>query len=313
MEMTERKSKKIELVTNCDRLETPIEPLIQVVRNQQVMLDYDLAVLYNVETKVLNQAVRRNIERFPERFRFQVSNEEMTELVTNCDRLKKLRHSTALPYVYTEQGVAMLSTVLRSPTAIATSIQIMDAFVAMRHLVASSMQMLRRLASIEYHQIETDKHILESDKRIDEVFTLLDQGTKVKQGIFYDGQIFDAYLFVTDLIKSAKKRIVLIDNYIDETVLTLLDKRERGVEAAIYTHRITSQLTLDIERHNAQYPLIRIVRFDRAHDRFLLVDDEVYHIGASLKDLGKKLFAFSRMDFLSANELLEKIDNGVIL
>lgn len=184
------KEQSVELVTNCDQLPVNVESLIQVVRNQQVMLDYDLALLYNVETKVLNQSVRRNIERFPAHFRYQLSQEEIDELVTNCDRLRVLKHSTVLPYVFTEQGVAMLSTVLRSPRAIATSIRIMDAFVAMRHLMASSIQMFQRLASIEYHQIETDKHITESDKRIDKVFQLLDQGAKAKQGIFYDGQIF---------------------------------------------------------------------------------------------------------------------------
>lgn len=304
------KKQSVELVTNCDRLPLNVESLIQVVRNQQVMLDYDLATLYNVETKVLNQSVRRNIERFPAHFRYQLSQEEMDELVTNCDRLRVLKHSTVLPYVFTEQGVAMLSTVLRSPRAIATSIRIMDAFVAMRHLMASNIQMLQRIANIEYHQIETDKHITESDKRIDKVFQLLDQGAKAKQGIFYDGQIFDAYIFATNLIKSSKKRIILIDNYIDETTLTLFDKRGTDISATIYTKQITSQLSLDLSRHNSQYPPIAIRTYNKAHDRFLVIDDKVYHIGASLKDLGKKIFAFSLMENLPASELLSHLSDS---
>ena len=190
------------------------------------MIDRDLAELYGVETKTLNQAVKRNMERFPERFRFQLTKEEMAELVANSDRFNSLKHSTACSYVFTEQGVAMLSTVLRSETAIRMSIRIMDAFVAMRRFMTTNADVFQRLSTMEYHQLEMQQHQQETDKRIDEVFRRLDEGNvKPKQGIFYSGQIYDAYTFVSDLIKSANKRIILIDNYDDETVLTLLDKR----------------------------------------------------------------------------------------
>ena len=285
--------KASEPVANCDQLpvitehqlsgQEEIAQLIMNVRGMQVMVDRDLAVLYGVETKRLNEQVRRNIERFPERFRFQLTKEETDELVANCDRLKALKHSTVTPYVFTEQGISMLSTVLHSQTAIAVSIKIMDAFVSMRRFIATNAQLFQRLETIEYHQLEMKQHQEVTDKRIDEVFKRLDANIPPIQGIFYDGQVFDAYRFVSDLMRKAKRSIVLIDNYVDDTVLTLLDKRENGVTATIYTQRISSQFQLDIDRHNAQYSPIEIKLFNKAHDRFLLVDDEVYHIGASIQ------------------------------
>ncbi len=302
----------IQPVTNCDQLNTTvqIEGRILSIRNTQVMADRDLAEFYGVETKVLNQAVKRNIERFPERFRFQLSNAETNELVTNCDRFESLKHSSVPPYVFTEQGVAMLSSVLRSETAVYVSIQIMDAFVAMRHFLAGNAQVFQRLETIEYHQLEMQQHQQETDKRIDEIFQKFEEKKSVSQGIFYDGQVFDAYVFVSDLIKKAKNTIVLIDNYVDETVLTMLDKRENGVVATIYTQQISRQLQLDINRHNAQYPPITANVFHQAHDRFLIIDDEVYHIGASIKDLGKKWFGFTLMRDITATEIINRI-NGV--
>jgi hypothetical protein len=287
-------------VTNRDLESIRIESLIMVFREQQIMLDRDLAMLYGVETKALNQAVKRNLKRFPERFRFQLSEQEKNELVTNCDRFKSLKHSNVAPYAFTEQGISMLSTVLHSQTAIEMSIKIMDAFVAMRHFLIQNAQVFQRLANIEYHQVETDK-------KIDEVFKLLDASIPPKQGIFYDGQVFDAYQFVSDLVRKAKKSIVLIDNYVDDTVLTLLDKRDGGVTATIYTQRISQQLQLDITRHNSQYDIINVEHFNRAHDRFMLIDDGVYHIGASIKDLGKKWFAFTLMQDITTAEILNKI------
>ena len=309
---------KGELVTNCDRLQnnevivaTPIESRIMSIRGNQIMIDRDLAELYGVETKRLNEAVKRNIERFPERFRFQLTKEEMAELVANCDRFNSLKHSTARSYAFTEQGVAMLSTVLRSETAIRVSIRIMDAFVAMRRFMTTNAEVFQRLSTMEYHQLEMQEHQQETDKRIDEVFRRLDGGNaKPKQGVFYNGQIYDAYAFVSDLIKSAKKRIILIDNYVDETVLTLLDKREESVSAVIYTQQISRQFQLDIDRHNAQYAPIDVETFRLSHDRFLCIDDDVYHIGASIKDLGKKWFGFSKMEILTPNELVERINRG---
>ena len=303
-------------VTKCDNHELAgnIEPLIKVIRGQQVMLDKDLATLYGIETKVLNQTVKRNIERFPDDFRFELSREEClrSQFVTSNGRGGN-RYST---YAFTEQGVAMLSSVLRSKTAIEVNIQIMRAFVSMRHFMVNNASVFSRLETIEYHQLEilqhqqdTDRHLQESDMRIEEVFRRLDEGNaKPKQGVFYNGQVYDAYTFVSGLIKSAKKRIVLIDNYVDDTVLTLLDKRENSVSAVIYTQQISRQFQLDIDRHNAQYAPIDVETFRLSHDRFLCIDDDVYHIGASIKDLGKKWFGFSKMEILTPNELVERID-----
>ena len=205
----------------------------------------------------------------------------------------------------------MLSTILRSETAIRMSIHIMDAFVAMRRFITTNAEIFQRLSTMEYHQLEMQQHQQETDKRIDEVFRRLDEGNaKPKQGVFYNGQIYDAYTFVSDLIKSAKKRIILIDNYVDETVLTLLDKREIGVAAIIYNQQITRHFQLDIDRHNAQYAPIEINTFRLSHDRFLCIDDNVYHIGASIKDLGKKWFGFSKMEILTPTELEERINRG---
>ena len=303
-------------VTKCDinKVVNNIESLIKVIRGQQVMLDKDLATLYGVETKVLNQTVKRNIERFPNDFRFELSREEClrSQIVTSNGRGGN-RYSS---YAFTEQGVAMLSSVLRSKTAIEVNIQIMRAFVSMRHFMVNNASVFSRLETMEYHQLEilqhqqdTDKHIEATNKRIDEVFRRLDEGNaKPKQGVFYNGQIYDAYTFVSGLIKSAKKRIVLIDNYVDETVLTLLDKRDNNVSAIIYTQQINRQFQLDIDRHNAQYAPIDVETFRLSHDRFLCIDDDVYHIGASIKDLGKKWFGFSKMEILTPDELVERIN-----
>ena len=275
------------------------------------MLDKDLATLYGVETRTLNQAVKRNIQRFPADFRFQLTMEECSksQIVTlNAGRGQNIKK---LPYAFTEQGVAMLSSVLRSQTAIDVNIQIMRAFVTMRHFMVNNASVFSRLETIEYHQLEMQQHQQETDKRIDEVFRRLDEGNvKPKQGVFYNGQIYDAYTFVSDLIKSAKKHIILIDNYVDETVLTLLDKREEGVSAVIYTHQISRHFQLDIDRHNAQYAPIDVETFRLSHDRFLCIDDDVYHIGASIKDLGKKWFGFSKMEILTLDELVERINRG---
>lgn len=309
---TKEKIENSELVTNRDPLVVVdnIESLIKVIRGKQVMLDRDLAELYEVETAQLNRQVKRNIERFPEDFMFQLTKEE-TEILKcqiGISRWGGDRHS---PYAFTENGVAMLSGVLRSKTAIEVNIRIMRAFTSMRHFMANNASVFSRLETIEYHQLEMLQHQQVTDKRIDEVFRKLDEGSaKPKQGVFYNGQIYDAYTFVGDLIKSAKKRIILIDNYVDETVLTLLDKREENVPAVIYTQQISRQFQLDIDRHNAQYAPIDVETFRLSHDRFLCIDDDVYHIGASIKDLGKKWFAFSKLDILSPNMLIEKIKSN---
>lgn len=283
-----------------------IKPMIRVIRGQQVIIDRDLALLYGVETRVLNQAVKRNSERFPDDFMFQLSKEDV-EILKSQNVTSSWGGDRRLPYAFTEQGIAMLSSVLKSQTAVDVNIRIMRAFVSMRRFIATNAQLFQRLETIEYHQLEMKQHQEVTDKRIDEVFKRLDANIPPIQGIFYDGQVFDAYRFVSDLIRKAKRSIVLIDNYVDDTVLTLLDKRENGVTATIYTQRISSQFQLDVDRHNAQYPLIEIKLFNKAHDRFLLVDDEVYHIGASIKDLGKKWFGFTLMRDITATELINKI------
>lgn len=284
-----------------------IEDMIFNIRGVQVMIDCDLAQLYGVETKRINEQVKRNIERFPKTFRFQLSDTESNELVAKCDRLQNMKHSSVQPFVFTEQGVAMLSTVLRSKTAIAVSIQIMDAFVSMRRFLASNAELFHRLTSLEKNQLAISAHQIDTDNKLAELFDRLDSKTNPPvQGIFYNGQIFDAYTFLCDLIRSARRRIILFDNYLDDSVLTVLDKRCANVKAFIYTRTVSRQLQLDLIRHNAQYQPIEIESFANAHDRFLCIDNQVFHFGASIKDLGKKWFAFSKME-ISTEDLLDKI------
>lgn len=274
---------------------------ILTIRSLQVILDKDLATLYQVETKALNQAVKRNVERFPDNFRFQLTNIEKNELVTNCDRFSTLKHSVTLPYAFTEQGVSMLSAVLKSKTAVTISIQIMDAFVNMRKFIADNAMIFQRLNKIEQKQVNTDTTLNQLVAAIETKKPL------PSQGIFFDGQVFDAYAFVANLIKSAQTSIVLIDNYIDETILTLLSKRKNGCAASIFTKTLSKQLQLDLKKHNAQYPKITITIFKNSHDRFLILDNnEIYHFGASLKDLGKKWFGFSRFN-KGALEMLDRL------
>ena len=324
-----------------------IEPLIRTIRGQQVLLDSDLAILYGVETKRLNEQVKRNIERFPEDFMFQLTKVELinlksqsatssaienslrSQIVTlntnnhslrsqnatlNEDVNLKLKIVTSshggarkLPYAFTENGIAMLSSVLRSPIAIQVNIRIMRAFTAMRQFIASNAQIFQRLDVMEQNQLAIVAHQTETDHKLEEIFRRLDSGNvQPHQGIFYDGQIFDAYTFINDRIREATTRIILIDNYIDDSVLTILSKRADKVAATIYTKKPTAQLQLDIQKHNAQYTPIDIITFDRSHDRFLCIDETVYHLGASIKDLGKKWFAFNRME-MPTTELLQKM------
>jgi hypothetical protein len=266
------------------------------------MIDRDLADLYHVEVKRLNEQVKRNTERFPENFRFQLIDNEKDELVANCDRFESLKHSSNNPFVFTEQGVAMLSAVLRSDIAVNVSIQIINAFVEMRKVLNNSIGLLQRMEGIE-------RKLIESDQKFEMVFKALEQKTNLPtQGIFFEGQLFDAYVFANDLIKSAKSSITLIDNYVDETTLLMLSKRNSTCKATIYTYKISTQLQLDLTRHNQQYPTIEIKQLRTAHDRFLIIDNkDLYHIGASLKDLGKKWFAFSKLnEFLP--DVLARLD-----
>ena len=278
-----------------------IQARIFSVQNQSVMIDRDLAEMYGVSTKVLNQAVKRNISRFPDIFRFSLSNSEKLELVTNCDRFVKLKHSSINPYAFTEQGVAMLSAVLRSETAVKVSIQIMQAFVEMKKFITTNADIFQRLSSVE-------QKLIKNDEQFDKIFKALESGSVVpKQGIFYNGQVFDAYVLICDMVKSAKSSIVLIDNYIDETVFAMLSKRNELCSATVYTKSIGHHLKLDLDKYNQQYANVEIKHLTTAHDRFLIVDrKEVYHFGASLKDAGKKWFAFSKLD-IDANDILSKL------
>lgn len=285
-----------------------IQHKIFTIRGIQVMLDADLADFYGIGTKVLNQAVKRNIERFPEEFMFQLTKDEKNELVTNCDHLNHLKFSSALPKVFTEQGVAMLAGVLKSETAVKMSIQIISAFVAMRKFIINNAQIFQRIDVIERRQL---KHEAETDEKFKMVFDAL-QKDKLdpKQGIFFDGQIFDAHKFVSDLIRKAKKSIVLIDNYVDDTVLNLFTKRNKNVAVTIYTANLLKALMMDLKKFNAQYPKIEVKEFKHSHDRFMIINDgDVYHLGASLKDLGKRWFAFSKFE-RKALELLEKLNKS---
>ena len=275
-----------------------IENLIVDVRGKQTMLDRDLAMLYGVDTKVLNQAVKRNINRFPEHFRFQLTDMETNELVTNCDRLRMLKHSSVNPFVFTEQGVAMLSTVLHSETAISVSIQIMDAFTTMRHFITSHAQAFQRLEIIERNQLALNVHLAENDKKFEEVFRRLDEGAAApKEAIFFDGEFFEARVLLEKLIKMAKKRVIIIDGYIDAATFDMLDIRAKGVTADIYSDGEHKSLR---DTHNAskgKQPINTHKWSNSSHDRWIIVDDTLYHCGHSVKDLGKKLSAIMRMDW----------------
>jgi len=288
------------LSTSLELTITHIENRIFTLRGVQVMLDKDLGEMYGVATKVLNQAVKRNQGRFPETFRFQLTKDELNELVTNCDRLASLKHSNSMPYVFTEQGVAMLSAVLRSPIAIDVSIQIMQAFVSMRKALLGLHGIIQRLEGVELKQIKTDE-------KLEKVLLALERDNIPQQGVFFEGQLFDAQVFVSKLIKQAKESIVLIDNYVDETTLVLLNKRKKKVHCTIFS-RPKVALLKDLEKFNKQYPAIEFIEKHGAHDRFLILDDDcLYHFGASLKDLGLKCFAFSRMD-----AILPELKSGLL-
>ena len=297
-----------EAATNCDQSNVPaagtfpisVENKIVVLRDTQVILDRDLAVLYNVETSQLNRQVKRNIKRFPEDFMFQLTRAEAEALKCQNGISKGKGGDRYLPYAFTEQGVSMLSGLLRSDTAIKANILIMRAFVAMRRYLAANAQILYRLDCLDRKQ-------LENEQNFEKVFAKFEENEPVRQGIFFDGQTYDAYIFVADCIRKAKSRIVLIDNYVDDTVLTMLDKRSTSVSATIFTKQISKSLQLDIEKHNVQYASIEVKVFKNSHDRFLIIDENIYHFGASIKDLGKKWFAVTLMTEYTADELLHRL------
>lgn len=288
-----------------------IENQIFTVRKVQVMIDYHLAELYEVETKRINEQVKRNSKRFPENFMFQLTEVEWENLqsqIATAENKVVLQSQFAtakrrtIPYVFTEQGVAMLSAVLNSDTAIMVSIQVMNAFVKMRELLKDNSLINHRLDKIEQKQLVTDQ-------QFEKVFKALERKDVIPtQGVFFDGQVFDAYELASKIIRSATKSIVLIDNYIDETSLIHLSKKGKNVKVLLLTKNTGKQLALDVEKANTQYGNFMLKNFVKSHDRFLIIDGvEVYHLGASLKDLGKKWFAFSKLDKSSVESIVNSI------
>jgi hypothetical protein len=281
-----------------------IRTKIFLVRGQQVMLDKDIAALYEVKPIRLREQVQRNIERFPDDFMFQLTESEVDFMVSQNAIPSRKHLGGFLPYVFTEHGVAGLAGVLRSSKAAEVHVKIMRAFVEMRKFIQNNANVFARLDSVERRQITFES---KTEKNFEIVFQALESGEPPKQGIFYEGQVYDAYTFACELIRKAKKSLILIDNYVDDSVLTLLSKRTKGVSATIYTKGISKQLLLDLEKHNEQYPMIDAKMLKDAHDRFLIIDKkEIYHIGASLKDLGKKWFAFSKFT-TGAVDMLKKL------
>ena len=291
--------------------QTQIENRIFTVRGVQVMLDSDLAEIYEVSVKRVNEQVKRNIERFPNDFMFQLTEPEWENLKSQIAASslrsqnatlenERGKHRKYLPFVFTEQGVSGLSGVLKSETAAKIHVAIMRAFVAMRKFIQNNQLIYSRLSEIERKQLETDQ-------KFERVFKALEGDTIPTQGVFFDGQVFDAYELASKIIRSAKQNIVLIDNYVDENTLTHLAKKKKGVKVLILTKNMGKQLNLDIQKANAQYGDFDAKQFTQSHDRFLIIDNEVYHLGASLKDLGKKWFAFSKMDKNSVANIINVI------
>jgi hypothetical protein len=277
-----------------------IKSRIFTIRGMQVILDRDIAYLFGVETKVLNQAVKRNKERFLDDFYFMLSNQELANLRSQFVT-SSWGGTRKNPYVFTETGVAMLSSVLKSSTAVKMNIMIMKAFVSMRHFISNNDDIFKRMKTVEIK-------LLETDSKIEKVLSALEsKQIQPKQGIFFDGQIFDAHKFISDIVRSAKKSIILIDNFVDDTVLTLFSKRRQGVALKILTKNLSKQLILDTRKFNEQFPPAEIKEFSYSHDRFMIIDGkDLYLFGASLKDLGKKWFGFARMD-VGVAEVLTKL------
>ncbi len=284
-----------------------IKNLIYTIRGKQVMLDSDVAMLYHYSTKRINETVRRNIERFPGNFCFQLTKSETENLRSQIatSSLKKENYGgrRTLPYVFTEQGIAMLSGLLKNEIAIKVSINIMNAFVEMRKFILNNAQVFKRLTNVEYK-------LLEHDKKFDEVFDELQKNKKEEfnQKIFFEGQIYDAYSLIIDIIKQAKHKILIIDNYIDDSILKILSKKNKNVEAVVLTSPNCNLNRLDINKFNKQYPVLKVARTNKFHDRFIVIDDkQLYHVGASLKDLGKKCFAISKIEDMEYVEKISKL------
>ncbi len=287
-----------------------IRSMIYEVRGKQVMLDSDVALLYNYKTKVLNLSVRRNIERFPEEFCFQLTEEEFSNLrfqiETSSSKKDNYGGRRYLPYVFTEQGIAMLAGILKSEIAVKMSIKIIKEFIEMRKFIINNANMLNRLTTVEYK-------LLEHDRKFDEVLNELQNNKQetIMSKIFYNGQIYAAYSLIIKIVKEAKEKILIIDNYIDDTILEMLSKKNKEVEVVILTSNNCNLTKLDIQKFNKQYPTLKIAKTNAFHDRFIVIDNEVlYHIGASLKDLGKKCFGINKIEDMN---FIRNIQNNIKL
>ncbi len=273
------------------------------------MLDSDVAMLYHYETKKINQAVKRNIDRFPERFCFKLTEEELETMwsqIVTTSKLEdnKYRSKKYLPYVFTEQGIAILSGLLKNEIAVQVSIKIMDAFVEMRKYINLNKHLFEKVVTIES---KMDKKFIEYDKKFDVVFNQLQQEENIKQRIFFEGQIYDAYSLIIDIIKKANKKILIIDNYIDDSVLKMLTKKNKNVEVVILTSDKSNIQKIDIQKFNKEYPTLKVAKTNKFHDRFIVIDNkEMYHLGASIKDLGKKCFGINKIEDL---DIIEKFIN----
>ena len=280
-----------------------IKSLIYTIRGKQVMLYSDVARLFEYATKDLNRNVKNNIERFPEYYCFQLTNEEYKSLRCKNFTLNENgrgQHRKYLPYVFTEYGITMLAGLLKSEVAVNVSIRIVNSFIEMRKFLTLNGQVFERLTNVEYQ-------LQEHNKKFDEVFNQLQLGENIKQRIFFDGQIYDAYSIIIDIIKKANKKILIIDNYIDDSVLKMLAKKKNNVEVVILTSDKSNIDTLDIKKFNKEYPILKVAKTNKFHDRFIIIDNkEMYHLGASIKDLGKKCFAINRIEDI---EIIEKIIN----
>ena len=295
-----------ELITNCDDFENSgqllsvhdIENLIVTIRGRQVIIDRDLAFLYHVEVKQMNRQVKRNIERFPEDFMFQLTKEEYESLKCHfgASNTRGGDHR-ALPYAFTQQGIGMLSGLLRTKIAIETNINIMRAFVGMQKYVAATLQIFQRLDRVEFQLLEHKQWMEQTDNKIEQILETIEERSPrlLPEQVFPTGCVWDAWTYISDLVRSARKRIVLIDNFVDDRVLSMLTKRADGVTATIHT-RYNEQFITDLKKHNTQYPEIAFIQLPhRNHDRFLIIDDKVYLLGASLKDIGAGLCAVTEM------------------
>ena len=286
-----------------------IKNLIYTIRGKQVMLDSDVAMLYNYETKKVNQAVKRNIDRFPERFCFQLTEKEleiMWSQIVTTSKLEdnKYRSKKYLPYVFTEQGIAMLSGILKSEIAVQISIKIMDAFVEMRKFISINNSLFEKVINIEN---KMDKKFIENDKKFNIIFDQLQLEENIKQRVFFEGQIYDAYSVIIDIIKKANKSIIIIDNYVDDSILKMLTKKKSSVEVVILTSNKSNIQNIDIQKFNKEYPILKIAKTNKFHDRFIVIDSrEMYHLGASIKDLGKKCFGINKIE---DKEIIERIIN----